>query len=77
MDMEDIKIHLKRNRLTLAFAGMLVFGSGCLGAVKTTGDQLTEDALAPVAVPVREGTRAMERLEEIQALQEERARMAE
>lgn len=70
MDMEEITHYLKRNRVMLIVATFLVLGSGCAGVVKQTGDQLTEDALAPIAVPVREGTKAIDKLEGIQAGQE-------
>lgn len=56
----------------LAVAGFLVFGSGCVGVVKETGDQLTEDALSPITVPVHQGTKAIDKLEGIQAAQEAR-----
>lgn len=69
MDMEDFRIYLRRNRAVLVMAGFLVLGSGCAGVVKETGDQLTEDALSPVTVPIREGNKAMDTLREIDAQQ--------
>lgn len=67
-----MRSYLKRNRAMLVMAGFLVLGSGCAGVVKETGDQLTEDALSPVTVPIREGTKAMDTLESVQAGQEAR-----
>lgn len=72
MDMEEIKYYLKRNRAMIIVATFLVLGAGCAGVVKETGDQLTEDALTPITVPVREGTKAIDKLEVIQAQQEAR-----
>lgn len=71
MRTERMKDYLRRNKTFLAIAGFLVFGSGCAGAISTTGDQLAEDALKPITVPVEQGQKAHETLEEVQRMQEE------
>lgn len=72
MDMEEITQYVKRNRAMIIIASFLVLGAGCAGVVKETGDQLTEEALTPITVPVREGTKAIDKLEGIQVQQEAR-----
>ena len=43
----------RRNMPLLVFTALLMAGAGCVSAVRTTGDQLTEDALKPITVPVQ------------------------
>lgn len=69
-----MKEYLRRNKTFLAIAGLLVFGSGCAGAVSTTGEQLAEDALKPITVPIEQGQKAKGTLEAAQKAQEERQR---
>jgi len=70
--MEKLRRYLKHRRVMLIMAGFLVLGSGCAGVVKETGDQLTDDALSPVTVPIHQGTKAINALEDIQSAQEAR-----
>ena len=70
--MEGLRIYVKRNRAVIVMASFLVLGSGCAGVVKETGDQLAEDALSPITVPVTQGTKAIDALEGIEAEQETR-----
>jgi hypothetical protein len=44
------KLHEHKHLIMLT--ALLMFVSGCAGAVKKTGDQLTDDALSPVTVPI-------------------------
>jgi len=42
----------RRNAALIAATALLMAGAGCAGAVRETGDQLTEDALKPITVPI-------------------------
>ena len=72
MRIKYMKVYLRKNRTMLMVAGLLVFGSGCVGALNTTGNQLTEDALKPISVPIREGSKAIDSLKNVNSLQVER-----
>ena len=37
----------------VAATALLMAGAGCAGALKESGDQLTEDALKPITVPIQ------------------------
>jgi hypothetical protein len=63
---------LRRNRAKAFFFGLLAFGSGCLTAAKKTGDQLAEDALSPIAVPIEAHERATKALEGVNERARER-----
>ena len=39
--------------LLTAATALLMAGVGCAGAVRETGDQLTEDAMKPITVPIQ------------------------
>lgn len=69
--------HVKKHKHTIAVAGLLMFVSGCMGAVSTTADQLGKDVAAPVVVPIREGTKAMDKLHGINDAQEQENREIE
>jgi len=43
----------RRNKFLVAATALLMAGAGCVGAVHTTTEQLTEDALTPITVPVQ------------------------
>ena len=45
--------HLHKHKNLIMLTALLMFVSGCVGAVKKTGDQLTNDALSPVTVPLQ------------------------
>lgn len=49
-----------RNKLLVAATAALMLGAGCIGAVRETGDQLTEDALKPITVPIEAYGKAVE-----------------
>jgi len=70
-----MKEYLRRNKTFLAIAGLMVFGSGCAGAISTTGDQLAEDALKPITVPIEQGQKAKDMLDTAQQAQEGRQRL--
>ena len=44
--------HIHKHKNLIMLTALLMFVSGCAGAVKKTGDQLTDDALSPVSVPI-------------------------
>ncbi|HJV33196.1 MAG TPA: hypothetical protein VJ694_04175 [Patescibacteria group bacterium] len=43
----------RRNMFLVAATALLMAGAGCAGAIKKSGDQLTEDALKPITVPIQ------------------------
>jgi hypothetical protein len=50
----------RRNLPLVAVTAALMAGAGCVGAVRETGERLTEDALKPITVPVDAYGRAVE-----------------
>ncbi len=44
----------------VAATALLMAGAGCAGAVREAGDQLTEDALKPITVPIEAYGQAVE-----------------
>lgn len=50
----------RRNMLLVAATALLMAGAGCVGALRETGDQLTEDALKPISVPIEAYGQAIE-----------------
>lgn len=46
--------------LLVAATALLMAGAGCVGALRETGDQLTEDALKPITVPIQAYGQAVE-----------------
>jgi len=46
--------------LLVAATALLMAGAGCVGALRETGDQLTEDALKPISVPIEAYGQAIE-----------------
>jgi hypothetical protein len=68
---------VRRNKYWLFATALLVAGSGCVGAVKETNQQLTEDALKPITVPVEQYGKAKETLGGVQEAQEEKNRQIE
>lgn len=50
----------RRNTLLVAATALLMAGVGCAGAIRETGDQLTEDALKPITVPIEAYGQAVE-----------------
>ncbi len=43
---------LKKHKRLVLITALLVFGSGCFGAVSKTTQELSNDAMKPVSVPV-------------------------
>ena len=43
----------RRHKFLVAATALLMAGAGCVGAVKETTQQLTNDALTPISVPVQ------------------------
>jgi len=58
--------------LLVAATALLMAGVGCAGAVRETGEQLTEDALKPISVPIEAYGQAVETASNVEAY--ERAR---
>lgn len=52
--------YARRNMLLVAATGLLMAGVGCAGAIRETGDQLTEDAMKPITVPIEAYGQAVE-----------------
>lgn len=50
----------RRNKLLILSTALLMVGAGCIGAARETGDQLTEDAMKPITVPLEAYQRATE-----------------
>lgn len=50
----------RRNSFLLVATALLMAGAGCAGAVRKTGEQLTEDALKPISVPIEAYSQAVE-----------------
>lgn len=58
----------KRHKALIAATALLMVGAGCVSAVKTTGDQLSHDALQPITVPVEAYKKAVEAASSTDAL---------
>jgi hypothetical protein len=63
----------RRNPLLVAVTVLMMAGVGCAGAVKTTGEQLTEDALMPITVPIEAYGQAVETASNAEAYDRMRA----
>ncbi|WKZ29217.1 MAG: hypothetical protein QY323_00640 [Patescibacteria group bacterium] len=50
----------RRNKFLILATALLMIGAGCVGAAREAGDQLTEDAMKPITVPVEVYQRATE-----------------
>lgn len=50
----------RRNALLVAATALLMAGVGCVSAVRETGEQLTEDAMKPITVPIEAYRQAVE-----------------
>ncbi|MFA5853735.1 MAG: hypothetical protein WC866_01475 [Patescibacteria group bacterium] len=50
----------RRNKFLILATALLMVGAGCVGAAREAGDQLTEDALKPITVPVDAYQRAVD-----------------
>lgn len=68
---------LKKYKYHILLTMLLVAGSGCLGAVKKTNEQLTEEALKPITVPIEGYQRAKSATEGVNAAQAEKQRQIE
>ena len=64
-------IHLaRRYKLALAATALLMAGAGCVGAIHQTGEQLTQDALKPITVPLQVYDHAVETASNVEAVQQ-------
>ena len=61
--------HIRKHRHSIAAVGVLMFVAGCYGAVSKTADQLSHDAMMPVTVPIEQGNKAKDKLNQINAAQ--------
>jgi hypothetical protein len=59
----------RRNKFLILATALLMVGAGCVGAAREAGDQLTEDALKPITVPVEVYQRAVEAASATETLQ--------
>ena len=62
----------RRNTLLVAATALLMAGAGCAGAVRETGEQLTEDAMKPITVPLDAYGRAVETASNAEAFDRQR-----
>jgi hypothetical protein len=69
-----MKRFIARNKALLVVTGLLMAGSGCVGAVRETNQQLTEDALKPITVPLEGYQRAKDVTDDIKRAQEQKQR---
>ena len=53
MPMRRAILFAKRNKLLVAATALLMAGAGCVSAVHETTQQLTQDALKPITVPIQ------------------------
>ncbi|MEK7545773.1 MAG: hypothetical protein AAB554_01695 [Patescibacteria group bacterium] len=58
--MRRVTRFVRRNMLLVAATALLMAGVGCAGAIRETGEQLTEDALKPITVPIQAYGQAVE-----------------
>jgi hypothetical protein len=61
---------LRRNKFLVAATALLMAGAGCLGAARETTQQLTNDALTPITVPVQAYKQAVDVASSTRALQQ-------
>ena len=57
--------HLARHKHLIITTGVLMFVSGCAGAVTQTGNQLGKDIAAPITVPIEQGQKAQGTLKDV------------
>jgi hypothetical protein len=69
-----MKRFIRRNQHLIGLSMVLVFVSGCAGAVSKTAEQLSKDAVSPIVVPIEQGQKAKKTLDGVNADQEERNR---
>ena len=50
----------RRNKFLILATALLMVGAGCVGAAREAGDQLTEDAMRPITIPLDAYQRATE-----------------
>jgi hypothetical protein len=62
----------RRNLPLVAVTAALMAGAGCVGAVRETGERLTEDALKPITVPIDAYGQALDAASNVRAVQRER-----
>lgn len=53
MPMRHVISFAKRNKVLVAATALLMAGAGCVSAVHETTQQLTNDAMLPITVPVQ------------------------
>lgn len=66
--------YARRNKLLVAATALLMAGAGCLGAVRESADQLSEDALKPITMPIEAYDRSVETASNVEAIRQERLR---
>lgn len=57
----------KRNKYLVAATALLMAGAGCVSAVRETTQQLSNDALKPITVPVQVYKQGLEAASDTQA----------
>lgn len=75
--MRSVIHYAKRNKPLLLVTALLMAGAGCVGAVRQTTEQLSEDALKPITVPVQVYGQAVDTASNVNAIQAERNREME
>lgn len=69
--------HLRRNKALVALTAVLMAGAGCVGVVRTTGDQLTDEAMQPITVPIEAYRDAQDAAADADAAAQERGMLQE
>lgn len=72
--MPKILRHLRRRRFLLLLAAALAGGAGCAGAVHTTNQQLSEEAMKPITVPLEAYDQAAKTASKAEEIRLERLR---
>lgn len=60
-----MKRFVEENKTLIIVTALLVLGSGCVGAVQKTGEQLGADAASPITVPIEQGLKAEKTLKDV------------
>jgi hypothetical protein len=66
----------RRNKFLIAATALLMAGAGCVGAARKAGEQLTQDALKPLTLPVESYKSAVDSASAFEANQKAQAAAA-
>ncbi len=74
--MRHILHFARRNKFLIAATALLMAGAGCVGAAHKAGEQLAEDAMKPLTLPIETYKHAVESASGVKANQEFEAQAA-